>query len=52
MWTAGCGNWYVTETGRVTNNWPGTHDEYADRTREVVLSDLVSAPSPQAAATA
>jgi cation diffusion facilitator CzcD-associated flavoprotein CzcO len=50
VWTAGCGNWYVTETGRVTNNWPGTHDEYAERTATVDLSDLVTeAPRPQPA---
>ena len=41
VWTAGCGNWYVTESGRVTNNWPGTHDEYAERTSSVTLADLV-----------
>ena len=49
VWTAGCGNWYVTETGRVVNNWPGTQDEYAERTASVALSDLVT-ESPQSRA--
>jgi cation diffusion facilitator CzcD-associated flavoprotein CzcO len=47
VWTAGCGSWYVDEHGRVANNWPGTHDEYAERTATVRLADLVTAaPRP------
>jgi cation diffusion facilitator CzcD-associated flavoprotein CzcO len=47
VWTAGCGNWYLSETGRVVNNWPGTHDEYAQRTAAVALADLVTeSPRP------
>lgn len=47
VWTAGCGSWYLTETGRVVNNWPGTHDEYAERTAAVALADLVTqSPRP------
>jgi cation diffusion facilitator CzcD-associated flavoprotein CzcO len=48
VWAAGCHNWYVTANGRVTNNWPGTHAEYAQRTRQVALADLVSEPLPRA----
>lgn len=42
VWTAGCGSWYVTENGRVVSNWPGSHDEYAERTATVALDDLVT----------
>jgi cation diffusion facilitator CzcD-associated flavoprotein CzcO len=50
VWTAGCGSWYLSANGRVTNNWPGTHDEYAERTATVALSDLVTeTPRPLAA---
>ncbi|WP_181784118.1 flavin-containing monooxygenase [Pseudonocardia pini] len=31
VWTE-CTNWYRTESGRITNNWPGTMREYARRT--------------------
>ena len=42
VWTAGCGSWYLTENGRVPTNWPGSHDEYAERTATVALADLVT----------
>ena len=38
----GCSNWYVTEEGRVTNNWPGSQTEYRRRTRTVALGDYVT----------
>jgi cation diffusion facilitator CzcD-associated flavoprotein CzcO len=41
VWT-GCASWYVTASGRVTNNWPGTQTEYKRRTRRVDLGDYVA----------
>ena len=34
----GCSNWYVSEEGRVTNNWPGTQAEYKRRVRRFDLA--------------
>ena len=46
VWT-GCASWYVTASGRVTNNWPGSQTEYRRRTRRVDLGDfLTEAPRP------
>ena len=39
VWQAGCTSWYVTESGRNTNNWPGHMLEYRRRTRTVNLAD-------------
>jgi cation diffusion facilitator CzcD-associated flavoprotein CzcO len=39
VWTAGCSNWYVTESGKVVNNWPGLSSEYDRRTRELDPGD-------------
>jgi cation diffusion facilitator CzcD-associated flavoprotein CzcO len=36
---AGCSSWYVTESGRVTNNWPGFMSEYRRRTRRLDPAD-------------
>ena len=33
VWASGCASWYQTESGRVTTNWPGTVQEYRERTR-------------------
>jgi len=33
VWSAGCSNWYKTESGRITNNWPGPAAAYWWRTR-------------------
>ncbi|TDV52189.1 flavin-containing monooxygenase [Actinophytocola oryzae] len=38
---AGCRSWYRTESGRVTNNWPGMVSEYDRRTRTLSPSDYV-----------
>ena len=35
----GCSSWYMTEEGRITNNWPGSQREYKRRTATVALSD-------------
>jgi cation diffusion facilitator CzcD-associated flavoprotein CzcO len=39
VWQTGCSSWYVTESGRNTNNWPGYMVEYRRMTREVDLDD-------------
>ena len=39
-------SWYVTASGRITNNWPGSQAEYRRRTAQVRLDDyLVTAPA-------
>jgi cation diffusion facilitator CzcD-associated flavoprotein CzcO len=38
VWTT-CENWYRTESGRVTNNWPGYMIEYVRATRRVKLDE-------------
>jgi cation diffusion facilitator CzcD-associated flavoprotein CzcO len=36
VWTeGGCTSWYVTDSGRNTNNWPGPWLEYRRRTRRI-----------------
>jgi cation diffusion facilitator CzcD-associated flavoprotein CzcO len=40
---AGCASWYrEAGTGRITTNWPGTVDEFADRTATVAWDELVT----------
>jgi cation diffusion facilitator CzcD-associated flavoprotein CzcO len=39
VWTAGCSNWYRTESGKVVNNWPGLVSGYDRRTRELDPAD-------------
>jgi cation diffusion facilitator CzcD-associated flavoprotein CzcO len=39
---AGCTSWYVTETGRITNNWPGTPEEYRQRTDQLNVADYLT----------
>jgi hypothetical protein len=36
---ASCASWYRTESGRVTNNWPGFMSEYRRRTRRLKPGD-------------
>jgi cation diffusion facilitator CzcD-associated flavoprotein CzcO len=43
VWTAGCSNWYRTESGKVVNNWPGLVSEYDRRTRELDPADYRTA---------
>ena len=38
---AGCRNWYRTESGRNTNNWPGLVSEYHRRTRTLSPADYL-----------
>jgi cation diffusion facilitator CzcD-associated flavoprotein CzcO len=37
--TGGCHNWYVTDAGENTNNWPGPWLEYRRRTRRINPGD-------------
>lgn len=37
----GCGSWYKTADGRITQNWGSHTRDYAAATREVVFSDYV-----------
>ena len=39
VWTAGCSNWYITESGKVVNNWPGLSSQYDRLTRELDPGD-------------
>lgn len=39
---ASCASWYVTDTGRVTNNWPGTYEEYRQRAGRVDLGHYLT----------
>jgi cation diffusion facilitator CzcD-associated flavoprotein CzcO len=51
IWTT-CSSWYVTESGRVTNNWPGSQREYRRRVAAVDPADyLTEAELPAPAAT-
>ena len=43
VWTASCNSWYRTESGRVTNNWPGPLREYQRRTRRPEPDDFTYA---------
>ena len=38
-WAAACSNWYKTSGGRVTNNWPGTVEDYKAETARIELGD-------------
>jgi hypothetical protein len=29
VWDAGCGSWYKTRSGKITNNWPRFAFQYA-----------------------
>jgi cation diffusion facilitator CzcD-associated flavoprotein CzcO len=35
VWITGCHNWYLSEEGENTNNWPGAWLEYRRRTRRL-----------------
>ena len=38
-WAAECSNWYKTASGRLTNNWPGTVEEYKAETARIAIAD-------------
>jgi cation diffusion facilitator CzcD-associated flavoprotein CzcO len=49
VWVS-CSSWYVTESGRVTNNWPGSQAEYQRRAGRLNPADyLTEAPLPEPA---
>ncbi len=52
VWSAGCSNWYVTESGKVTNNWPGHTYEYWWRTRRPDWAAWAAVPRRSAASAA
>ncbi|MDX6663811.1 MAG: hypothetical protein QOG68_17 [Solirubrobacteraceae bacterium] len=41
VWTT-CSSWYVTATGRVTNNWPGSPAEYHRRVRRFDIENYMT----------
>lgn len=46
VWTrGGCTSWYLTESGRNTNNWPGPWLEYRRRTRRLNPGDYRAVPA-------
>lgn len=45
VWSAGCSNWYRTDSGRITNNWPSPAGAYWWRTRRPVRRDYVFTPN-------
>jgi len=48
QWSAGCTSWYMTEGGKIVNNWPGTTLRYWWLTRRVDLGAFVSTAQPVA----
>jgi cation diffusion facilitator CzcD-associated flavoprotein CzcO len=44
VWSASCGSWYKTPSGRITNNWKGFTVEYWWRTRRPRPSDFEVRP--------
>jgi cation diffusion facilitator CzcD-associated flavoprotein CzcO len=49
---ADCSSWYVTESGRITNQWPGTQTEYRRRAARLDPADYVTAAPAEVAVTA
>ena len=45
VFAGGCRSWYLTATGRNTQNWPGTAAGFRRRTRRVRLADFEVTPS-------
>ncbi|HVW27547.1 MAG TPA: NAD(P)/FAD-dependent oxidoreductase [Polyangiaceae bacterium] len=48
VWNAGCTNWYATEDGKQTNNWPYFTVDYWRRTRRPNPDDFEWRISPRA----
>jgi cation diffusion facilitator CzcD-associated flavoprotein CzcO len=34
-WASDCGSWYKTESGKITNNWPHSTQDYANALKRV-----------------
>jgi cation diffusion facilitator CzcD-associated flavoprotein CzcO len=43
VWASGCSSWYQEPGGRITTNWPGTVQEYRERTSVLQPGDFVGA---------
>ncbi|MCJ8168922.1 flavin-containing monooxygenase [Atopomonas sediminilitoris] len=39
VWAQGCSSWYINESGKQTNNWPGFTFSYRRQTRRLELND-------------
>ncbi len=52
VWQAGCDSWYVTDSGRNTNNWPSFTFDYRRRTRyfDPVNYEVSGAPATESVA--
>ena len=46
VWAAACHSWYKTESGKITNNWPGPTIQYWAATAWPRAKDFVAAPRP------
>ena len=44
VWKTGCRNWYMTEEGKITNNWPKSTVAWRKRLRQVDLDDFELVP--------
>ena len=46
VWKTGCRNWYMTDRGKITNNWPHSTIAWRKRVRRIDLDDfeLVAGP--------
>ena len=45
VWKTGCRNWYMTERGKITNNWPHSTIAWRRRTRQIDLDDFELVPA-------
>jgi cation diffusion facilitator CzcD-associated flavoprotein CzcO len=45
VWKAGCRNWYMTERGKITNNWPRSTLAWRKRMRRLDLDDFELVPA-------
>ncbi|MFC5185791.1 flavin-containing monooxygenase [Actinomadura harenae] len=41
VWNSGCRSWYMTEDGRIVNNWPGFTFAYRNATRRPAPGDFL-----------
>jgi len=44
VWKTGCRNWYMTDQGKITNNWPHSTIAWRKRTRRIDLDDFELVP--------
>jgi cation diffusion facilitator CzcD-associated flavoprotein CzcO len=45
VWKTGCRNWYMTERGKITNNWPHSTIAWRKRMRRLDLGDFELVPA-------